>query len=277
MTPLTSKHHRTHPTPFRARSIGFWVLCIAAMPGCFAAQAEESVNPTIPEGREMLREISRRFSALEQLSYQANLVSRLGRENVTRTFQFSYQPPDRIRVEHIRPEERLLVLNGETLVEFIPAARTALKTDLGALSESSRQSILRNTLSRSVVEGLRIGEVDGLLNRISSISAVQESERTVWILEGRDPFFRLRLEPERYLLLETELHDGDGPLLVTRASNFTEVLPGFWLPRRLQNRNRSPRGMVENVYTLEDIQVNQPFPDRYFHFTLPRGARWHTP
>lgn len=244
---------------------------------CGAAVPLRADSPALDEAAQKLREIAGRFAEINQLQYRVTSVSRMGSEQVTRVFDFSYQHPDQFRVHHHRPEDRLIVFDGEKLVEFISSARRALQTDTSALPEEQRAVILRNTLSRSVVEGLRPGEVEGLIPLLQQVRTEEDEGFTTWVLEGGEPFFRLRLDPDRNIILESEVHDSEGVLFVNRSSAFSEVAPGIWLPERINSRNRSPRGMVDNRYTLERIRVNRPFPDDHFTFRLPRGARWHNP
>lgn len=239
--------------------------------------ANEPPAPSLRQARETLERLDSRLSNLKRFGYRVQLDSRMGSEKATRSFRFLHEAPGKVHIHHTKPDEREIYLVEDELIEYLPSARRALRTDLTKLDPQDKQALLVNVMSRSVVDGLRLGNVEEILPRLTGVEARQTEEGTLWVLQGEDPEFYLRIDPEKLVLLESRIHDQEGLLFTSKSSAFKEVVPGVWFPSEIRNQYRTPRGMVENRLRLDQIQVNHSLEPGRFQFSLPRGAQWHQP
>ncbi len=221
-----------------------------------AAAAEPAPTGVVARAGQLFAAVEQRFEALETLQYTVERTTQSARQQQQERWQFLYRKPDSIRIDYQSPQDRLLLVTPGCLVEYLPAARKALRTDLTRLPAAERSVCVGRVLARVAVEGLRVGDVRALLARVQRITPDDRQAGAQWV-EGEGPRFRVLVDPVRQVVLATELWDARGDLkLRTTAEDFTQAATGQWFPQRLTAVYGTAEGSVTSTVRLSGIRVN---------------------
>ena len=241
-----------------------------------AAHAQTNA-PSVAQAVGLLEEIARRFTQLQSLQYHAERVSTVGRRTVTERWRFAYRSPDRLRLEYLAPQVRLVTATPDVLWEYIPAAGKALKTDLRKLEAEDRSQRLLQSLARVALEGLHPSPIEPFKARATR-AALHPADAGLWVLEGESPRYRLTLEPVRKLLMASEVYDDQGNLTIkTEAADAVNLGSEGWFPGRIRVSHLLDAETIVSEVRLTDVQLNQPVADNRFEFTPPPRVRVMTP
>lgn len=218
-----------------------------------------------------------RFGAIRSLVLRVERRTTFKGKTSTERWTYRQKGGERFRVDYEFPTRRLIVCNGEELWEYIPAARKAARTRLAALGQEERGAVVRATLRRVALEGLRF-EAGGPRSVLRYLGTRRVAGRLAHGVEcssrsdGEQRVVRGWIDAERLVLLSCEFLGADGqPALRIEASRFAEAAPGLWLPRQLRIDRLGPRGRTE-LLTLRPIALNRGLPDGLFDFKVPEGV-----
>jgi len=218
-----------------------------------------------------------RLDSLKTLVLRVERVTTYRGKSQTERWTFSQKAPSCFRIEVEFPTRRTIVANEAELWEYIPEAKKAARTDLAALGAREREATLRAALSRVALDGLRF-EAGGTDRELHYAGAEQVDGRPAHRIECRrpgDPKGEVAcgwIDAERGVLLRSGLLDKRGRTLAsTQASDFAEVAPGTWFPRRLSLTLLGPRGRSQEL-TFKRVEINSKLPDDLFTFQVPEGV-----
>lgn len=185
---------------------------------------------------------------------------------------YRWRRPDSVRVDYVGPYERTIILAGGQVVEYIPAARKAVITDLPR-DPASAGELIRSVMGRLSVDGLRVGDAANLAARTTAVREAREGGREVYLLEGARPRYAMTVDRERLVLTRMEVYDAkDDLVLKTESSDFLSAGAGLWLPRRIKVQYRSEAGYVTSVFSIRDARADAALSDELFRFERPAGV-----
>ena len=243
--------------------IALWLLNSTS--GAQAASPAETADT-------LFQSLDAHFVSARDLRYVVERTSQMERETTRERWTFSYHAPDEVRIDYQEPSERIIVANDTDLWEYIPAARKAMRTQLGKLTATKRQAVVASVLGRVSVDGLRLGDYHGMLSRVTGIR-IDPDQPSVVFVEGVDPRFVVGIDTGKNVLVSTEIYKPDGALaLRTTASDFREVLPAFWFPRLIRSTYGTDKGFITSDTSISDFQGDTERTKDLFHFIPPKGV-----
>ena len=81
------------------------------------------------------------------------------------------------------------------------------------------------------------------------------------------------IDRERLALVKKELYKEPNQLVSrTENENFLEIIPGLWLPRKVESTVQTEKGEIIKQLILRNIKVNKSMPENTFQFTPPKGC-----
>jgi len=247
------------------------LLTMAVLIAAFIPAALTRAENPINDAARLCRKIESRYDQLKTLQYTVERTTELPRQKVKEKWIFRYQRPDHFRIDYIQPYERIIVVTGEDIWEFIPPANKAMHTDMSALSNKERRKTLTRALSRVVIDGLRIGETANIESRI--IHAETDPKSGIMTLEMKDPPMTLQIDTGKEALRAYELRNKKGKLLMrTEADRFIEVAPSFWMPQRIRVTGGYKDEFLKSVNILKNIQIDTEIDSARFRFIPPAGT-----
>ena len=235
--------------------------------------AWQSVNASAePSAGELFKQVEDRFSSISTLSYTVKRVSVSRKQNSEDRWQFRLKKPGRVRIDYQVPHERLIIMDSETIWEYIPSLKKAAKTELASMSREKQEEAVSQVMARVSVDGLRMGRYVEMEKKASRVKTVTWSGSEVYQVDGADPKYVVYIDKARSTLLRMEIYDPKGDLVIkTESSRFIEATQGFWLPREIRATYNTPSGFVQSTVTLQDIRVNDMVDDALFRFAVPKG------
>jgi outer membrane lipoprotein-sorting protein len=221
------------------------------------------------EAQLLMGMLDQHFQSIQSLSYTAERTTQGRRQSSKERWRFAYQAPGLVRVDYQYPVERHLILTTNTLTEYIPALHRALVTDLGKLSESARQTMIRRSLTRVSLDGINPAKFNEMAIRTTTFDSDAKSPDQVRII-GAAPKFAIELDSKRKVIQKTDIYTSEDSLLLhTEASDFIEAGPGFWYPRQVTARYLTNQRFADTSTVIRDISINTPLTNVLFQFTPP--------
>ena len=230
------------------------------------AWAEPAPTGVVARAGQLFGVVEQRFEALETLQFTVERTTQSARQQMQERWQFRYRKPGDMRIDYQSPQDRLILVTPGYLVEYLPAVRKAMRTDLARLPAAERTARVGGVLARVAVEGLRVGDVRAMLARVQRVTPDDRQAGAQWV-EGEGPRFRVLVDPARRVVLATELWDARGDIkLRTTAEDFTEAVPGQWFPQRITAVYGTVEGAVTSTVRLSAIRVNAAVDPALFEF-----------
>jgi len=220
--------------------------------------------------------LSQHFSDIHTLSYTAERTIEGRRQSSKERWFFAYTAPGFVRVDYQYPTERHLILTTNALYEYIPALRRALRTDLTKMSDTVRQTTIKQTLARISLDGINPANFQEMVSRTTSVTTPSATPN-IYRITGNNPKFLLELDREQKVLLTTDIYTSANDLLLhSEASKFVEASTGFWYPQLLNTRYLTDQGFVAATTIIRDITINTPLTNSLFQFTPPAHVTLET-
>jgi outer membrane lipoprotein-sorting protein len=241
-----------------------------------AADANADPESVRSDAKSAMAQVEAKFGAIKSIRYTAERTLRSAAGSAAEEWSFCYSEPASLRIECRKPVERILVSDGQVFWEYVPSARKAVKTDLAGMQGDSKRQFLAGIISRVSIEGIRVGDCDGMAGRAVTFNRNSLTGAVVRI-EGAGPRYVMEIDTEKRVLLRTEVFDAAGQCMArTAASGFTEVSPGFWYPTEVRVDFKTDKGIATSEVRLSAVQANRPLPEDAFKFTVPRGVEVDT-
>lgn len=223
-----------------------------------------------PSVADLFARMNNQWNQLTALSYTVTRASEAGTQVVEEKWDFKLKTPDRIKIEYYTPTRRVLIIDGATMWEYIPAAKKAMRTDLGAKNADERARLIAGVLGHVSVDGLRIGDYADMLTRVTTVT---QDVHGVVTVTGDGPKFVLQMDGKQNALLHTEFYTAEGELRIqTDASGFVQVTPELWFPQNITVLCRSKEALIRSEINLSNIRANDEPSDDIFQFTAPKGV-----
>jgi outer membrane lipoprotein-sorting protein len=250
-------------------------ICAVLVAASFAGSVYAQTTPAtgeVAKAQQLFEAVEGRFDALQTLQYTVERTTSSARHSTLERWIFRYRKPGDLRIDYQLPEARVIIVTGAALIEYLPSARKALRTDLSKLKPEEKAQRIGAVLARVSVEGLRVGDTRAMLSRVQAVTADAQQAGALWV-EGAGPRFRVLVDPARRSVLSTELWDArDDVRLRTLAADFVEAAPGQWFPQRIDVVYGTEAGTVTSVMRLSDIHVNVALAGDVFDFAPVKGV-----
>ena len=187
---------------------------------------------------EYFKSVSEKYSTVKD--YLADVEIVVGKENMQA--ELTYLSPDKVRFDFSRPENQVIVFNGETLTIYLPGSAAVL-------TQSANSGDGAKTANLATSEGL------SLMRRYYSVS-YETSQEPVPLEEGSDEnvvrlvlWRRTTAEAFRYIKLS--------------------VNPETKMIRRVE---AVTPGNVSYMMTFSNYEVNQGLSAQRFSYDIPSAA-----
>lgn len=228
------------------------------------------------EAQALLGSLAGHFTGIHTLSYTAERTTEGRRQFSRERWYFAYQAPGFVRIDCQYPVERHLILTTNSLYEYIPAVKRAMRTDLEKLTDTDRQITIKQTLSRISLDGINPDKFQEMTARATSVMT-DPSLPGMCRVSGSNPKFLIELDRQKKVLVTTDIYTSESSLLLhTEASRFIEATPGFWYPQEIKARYLTDKGFVNTSTMIRDIHINSTLSNTLFRFTLPAHATLET-
>ncbi len=228
----------------------------------------EEISPS-----QLFKQVENRFASLNSLSYtvKRTVVSR--KQQAEDQWLFRYRHPDSVRIDYLLPHERTIIIDKNTLVEYIPEIKKVMKTELAAMPKEKKEQTIAAVMARVSVDGLHLGSYEEMEKRAVRVQPVQWAGMDAYMVEGADPRYIVYIDKSKKVLLRTEIYDKKGRLIIrTEASKFVEVAKDFWFPQAVRINYTSESGPIQSTLLLQDIKVGDIISNDVFHVSLPKGV-----
>jgi outer membrane lipoprotein-sorting protein len=234
------------------------------------AWAEPAPTGVVARAEQLFATVEKRFDALQTLQYTVARTTQSARHAMQERWLFQYRQPGDMRIDYQQPQDRIIIVTSSNLVEYLPAVRKALRTNLAVLKLEERRQQVGSVLGRVAVDGLRVGDFRAMLERVQRITP-DTQQAGAWWIEGEGPRFRVLIDERRQAVLSIQLWDARGDIkLQTAAGDWMEVMAGQWFPRRIQTTYGTTEGVVNSMVQLDNIHVNVPLEAGVFDFVPDR-------
>ncbi|MBI2876525.1 MAG: outer membrane lipoprotein carrier protein LolA [Candidatus Tectomicrobia bacterium] len=198
------------------------------------------------------------------------LISR-DKRRASYTYRFSYQKPDKFRIEYLRPFQGQIVSNGQFYWEYRPSRRQMVKRELSSLSEEEKRGLgITPGFGLDLVAKVPAARYDYRLEGQEGgnylvIATPKPGEATLTRKE-------ILVESKRWVVLAFRHYSGEGKLIAQADFSDHRALPrGIWLPLRITTRVL-PENYVESL-SYSGLKVNALLPEGLFTFQAPPGAQ----
>jgi outer membrane lipoprotein-sorting protein len=188
-----------------------------------------------------MAQVEAQLAAIKSIRYNAERTVRSATGSGTEEWSFCYSEPASLRIECRKPVERILVCDGNVFWEYVPSARKAVKTDLSEMTGDSKGQFLSGIVSRVSIEGIRLGDCDGMARRTVSFARSSPTGAVARIV-GASPRYIVEIDTEKHVLARTEVFDARGEMVARRQGGLPTALRA--VPQSSALRRRSGRPHV---------------------------------
>ncbi|MFC1856165.1 outer membrane lipoprotein carrier protein LolA [Thermodesulfobacteriota bacterium] len=219
---------------------------------------------------ELVNGANEKYGEIETLSANIVKVTRIDGKEYNEEWNYYFKNPDMMKIEYLKPHERSLVLNKDSLIEYIPEAKKAKYADLSVLEEGDREEFISTAFSRVIIFGLRLGEV---MKGDAKISEVELDGRKAYLIDSDKPDYQIWIDVETKALLKQASYDEKGALTYyTKGEDFKMFDGRFLLPKRISavlSDNEKETVILNYDMVLYKLKVNEDIPDDVFKLQLP--------
>ncbi|MDH4163167.1 MAG: hypothetical protein OEW15_10830 [Nitrospirota bacterium] len=215
---------------------------------------------------QIIGQLVKKFASLETLSFTVKRVTTNKNHKTEEKWRFRYRRPNSIRIDYFVPSERLVLVNDDSLYEYIPATRSLSQIHLKKLPPFEKSQLINKVLAPVAVPGLTIENAADLHNNPVQVSQVMFDGHNAIRMEYSDPKHIIYIDPAQTSLLRAEIFDSEEHLILrTSAKQFTEIFAGFWIPREIQViYGAREGGATKSVIYLSDYMANHELPASLF-------------
>ncbi len=228
-----------------------------------------------------ISKIEQNFLKIE--NYQVN-VSRIYYRNEILEFQeewrFFFQNPGLARIEVMLPKRITLLMNQDDIWQHILEEKKVVRRKIKHLSEKERMLLVGKFLKPYEIEGWGLSISSKFGDRLRLVKEEVVKGKKCYLIECKpktDDSQGLKLlvwiDREKLALVRKELYkEADNLVSKTENENFLEIIPGIWLPRKVETAVQTEKGEVIKQLILRNIRMNESMPAKTFQFISPKGC-----
>lgn len=244
------------------------LLCIAV--GAILALSRGPVGHASPaDPAAALAAIDTRAAQVTHLRYGVLRTTTKGGTRSEERWRFAWeqtpgQPWPRLRVDYDGDTQRLVVCDGQVLLDYVPALRQARRFELAALGAERAHTLLSSVLEKVAVPGFRTGYDPRMAWSWESDPA------GLPLAVGRDEVggeVRFTLRADHAALLRSEIRQQGKFIVQIDAREHLEIAPGAWFPRAVSMRMPAEAGVGLVELAVTNLST-QPSPAALFALKL---------
>jgi len=231
--------------------------------------------------QDIISKIEQNFLKIE--NYQVN-VSRIYYRNEILEFQeewrFFFQNPGLARIEVMLPKRITRLMNQDGIWQHILEEKKVVRRKIKHLSEKERMLLVGKFLKPYEIEGWGLSISSKFGDRLRLVKEEVVKGKKCYLIECKpktDDSQGLKLlvwiDKDRLALVRKELYkEADNLISRTENENFLEIIPGIWLPRKVETAVQTEKGEVIKQLILRNIRMNESMPAKTFQFISPKGC-----
>ena len=231
--------------------------------------------------QDIISKVEQNFSKIE--NYQVN-VSRIYYRNeileLQEEWRFFFKNPGFAKVEFVLPKKVALIINQDDVWQYFLEEKRVMRRKINDLKEKEKLLLIGNLLKPYEIEGWVLSVSSKFGDRLKLVREEVIKGRKCYLIECKpktDNPQQLRLlvwiDRERLALVKKELYKEPNQLVSrTENENFLEIIPGLWLPRKVESTVQTEKGEIIKQLILRNIKVNKSMPENTFQFIPPKGC-----
>lgn len=238
---------------------------------CLAAFAADAPPPTtaVPgvvaerTADQWIAAVDARATALPGLRYSAQRTTVRNGTTVEERWRF-VQSNGCFRIDYFGDTARQITFDGRYLVQYIPAKRAAMRTDISAMSAVDGAEQIGQVLRNVAIPGFRVGASPTVTWTVKH--GVEEGISVI-VLDGVGPdgsTLTHVIDPSKDAVLRSTIHAAGQDALVTQSRDLREIAPGIWLPHEIDLRAPEAGGEARVTMRLTKVTVVADHPAALF-------------
>lgn len=234
-----------------------------------------------PSAQDIISKMEQNFLKVE--NYQVN-VSRIYYRNEILEFReewrFFFQNPGLARIEVMLPKKITLLINQDDIWQHILEEKKVVRRKIRHLKEKERMLLVGKFLKPYEIDGWGLSVSSKFGDRLKLVKEEVVKGKQCYLIECKpktDDSQGLKLliwiDKEKLALVRKELYKKSGNLLSrTENENFLEIIPGIWLPRKVETAIQTEKGEIIRQLVLRNIRMNESMKEKTFQFIPPKGC-----
>ena len=229
--------------------------------------------------QDIISKMEQNFLKIE--NYQVN-VSRIYYRNEILEFQeewrFFFQNPGLARIEVMLPKRITLLINKDDIWQHILEEKKVVRRKIKHLREKERMLLVSKFLKPYEIEGWGLSISSKFGDRLRLLKEEVVKGKKCYLIEckpktGDSQGLKLLvwIDRDRLALVRKELYkEADNLISRTENENFLEIIPGIWLPRKVETAVQTDKGEIIKQLILRNIRMNESLPAETFQFIPPK-------
>lgn len=255
-------------------AVSLLIFCMLFFKVCSAADQ--------PSARDIILKVERNFLKIENYQVDVSRIYYRGEVPKSREeWRYIFQNPGLARVEVALSKKATLIVNRDDIWRYLAEEKEVVRRRIKNLEEREKMLLLGKLLKPYEIEGWGISISAKFGDRLKLIKEEKIKGRKCYLIECKPKASnpqRLKLmvwiDQERLAVVKRELYkEGDHLVSRTESENFIEVMPGIWLPRKIESLIQTEKGKVIKRLVLRNIKVNKTIPENTFQFVPPEGCK----
>lgn len=229
--------------------------------------------------QDIISKMEQNFLKIE--NYQVNVSRIYYRNEVLKSqeeWRFFFQNPGLARIDVMLPKKVTLLINQEDIWQYILEEKKVVRRKIKHLREKERMLLVGKFIKPYEIEGWGLSISSKFGDRLRLVKEEVVKGKKCYLIECKpktDDSQGLRLlvwiDRERLALVRKELYkEADNLISRTENENFLEIIPGIWLPRKVETAVQTEKGEIVKQLILRNIRMNESMPAKTFQFIPPK-------
>ena len=234
-----------------------------------------------PSAQDIVSKIEQNFSKIENYRVDVSRIySRSEISEFREEWRYFFENPGLARIEVMLPRKSTLVINQDDVWHYLAEEKKVVRRRIKDLEKKERILFLGRLLKPYEIEGWGLSISSKFGDRLKLLREEMIRGRKCYLIEcspktdnPRQLKLLLWIDQERLAIIKKEIYKGATQLVNrTESENFLEVIPGVWLPRKVESSIHTEKGEVIKRLVLRNIKVNKSMPAKTFQFIPPEGC-----
>lgn len=229
--------------------------------------------------QDIISKMEQNFLKIE--NYQVNVSRIYYRDEVLKSqeeWRFFFQNPGLARIDVMLPKKVTLLINQEDIWQYILEEKKVVRRKIKHLREKERMLLVGKFIKPYEIEGWGLSISSKFGDRLRLVKEEVVKGKKCYLIECKpktDDSQGLKLlvwiDRERLALVRKELYkEADNLISRTENENFLEIIPGIWLPRKVETAVQTEKGEIVKQLILRNIRMNESMPAKTFQFIPPK-------
>ena len=250
-----------------------FIFCILfSKVSCLADQAS---------AQDIISKMEQNFLKIE--NYRVNVSRIYYRNEILESqeeWRFFFQNPGLARIEVMLPKRVTLLISKDDIWQYFLEEKKVVRRKIKHLREKEKMLQVGKLLKPYEIEGWGLSISSQFGDRLRLVKEEVVKGRKCYLVECKPKTdnpqglkLLVWLDKERLALIRKELHrDSDHLVSRTENENFLEIIPGIWLPRKIESTVQTKKGEIIKQLILRNIKMNESMPEKTFQFIPPKDC-----